>query len=489
MGKSSMGARGGRMRWVVLAVVAALGGVGYMAHQQAKALVARSLNVAFDNGDTDVGRVFFDINGNAVASDVVLYLSNPVLAPTDAAASATTGTDAGANTLKFDRLVVRVPGGWGFYLRNLTDSSLKNADVDSLQLAFEGFDTRAGVEPTMGKLGSVGALSASPFEAEGCTKHAYFVRDELIEMGLGAGRTTLDYEWREKDSRITLRAVLNTPGVSRVQFDREETLAEPTSLLRLADTPTATISEHWDVADQGFVAARNKYCAKQDGIDEGTFIGRHLASVQRVLEAHGLVADPQTVAAYTDFAHKGGQIAFGGTYATPIHSSERAQAHANGSAMLRMQGKLEHGGADVAVQWRGTTPRPLDAAGGATFAAMTKENGGAAPAVGSVSEPPKEVTVSTVQNGVQTSREAAPQYASSLPQAAPTITPGQRLGWDDLAHVQGRMLQVFTMHNEPRTAMLMSVNGNEAHVRARMPGGHADYRVSREAFVRAVLIQ
>ena len=83
MGKSSMGARGGRMRWVVLAVVAALGGVGYMAHQQAKALVARSLNVAFDNGDTDVGRVFFDINGNAVASDVVLYLSNPVLAPTD----------------------------------------------------------------------------------------------------------------------------------------------------------------------------------------------------------------------------------------------------------------------------------------------------------------------------------------------------------------------------------------------------------------------
>ena len=86
--------------------------------------------------------------------------------------------------------------------------------------------------------------------------------------------------------------------------------------------------------------------------------------------------------------------------------------------------------------------------------------------------------ISTVQNGVQTSRESAPQYASSLPQAAPTIAPGQRLGWDDLSHVQGRMLQVFTMHNEPRTAILMSVNRTEAHVRANMPGGHADYRVS-----------
>ncbi|MCC8362242.1 hypothetical protein LK996_04035 [Lysobacter sp. A6] len=487
MGKSSMRAGGGRMRWVVLAVVAGLGGVGYMAHQQAKALVARSLNVAFDNGDTDVGRVFFDWNGDAVASDVSLYLSNPVVAPASDAAA--TDNDLGANTLKFDRLVVRVPGGWGFYLRNLADSSLKKAEVDALHMSFEGFDTRAGVEPTMGKLGAIGALSASPFEAEGCAKHAYFVRDELIEMGLGAGRTTLDYEWREKDSRVSLRAVLNTPGVSRVQFDREETLAEPTSLLRLVDTPTATVSEHWDVADQGFVVARNKYCAKQDGIDEGTFIGRHLVSVQRQLETRGLVADPQTVAAYTDFAHKGGQIAFGGTYATPIHSSERAQAHANGSAMLRMQGTIERGSGKVAVQWRGTTPRPLDAAGGATFAAMTKENGGAAPAVGSVTEPPPDVVVSTVQGGVQTPKTDAPKYASSLPQAAPTIAPGARLAWGDLAHVQGRMLQVFTMHNEPRTAMLMSVNGNEAHVRARMPGGHADYRVSKEAFVRAILIQ
>ena len=157
--------------------------------------------------------------------------------------------------------------------------------------------------------------------------------------------------------------------------------------------------------------------------------------------------------------------------------------------MLRMQGKIEHGGTEVAVQWRGTTPRPLDAAGGATFAAMTKENGGSAPAVGAVTEAPAPVTVSTVNAGVQTVKQPASQYASSLPQAAPTVAPGQRLGWEQLSQVQGRMLQVFTMHQEPRTAMLISVDGREAHVRANMPGGHADYRVSREAFVRAILIQ
>jgi hypothetical protein len=478
-----MGARGGRMRWVLLAVVAAAGGVGYLAHQQASALVARSLNMAFDNGDTDVGRVWFDWNGDVVASDVVLYLANPELS--DGAQFDTGGADA--STLRFKRLTVRVPGGWSFYLKNLADRSLSKAYVDSIRLSFEGFDTRAGIEPTMGKLGPIGALSASPFESEGCTQHAYFMRDELKSMGLDASNTTLDYDLREQDSRVTLRVVLNTPGVSRAQYEREETFAEPTSLLRLIETPTATVSERWDVADQGFVAARNAFCAKQDGIEEATFIARHLASVKRLLEARGLVADAQTIDAYTDFVRKGGQLAFGGTYATPIHSSERVQAHLNGSAMLRMQGaKLEHGGQQMTVQWRGTQPRPLDAGGGATFAAMTKENGGNAPAVGSVREEPVAVAVSSLHGAVQ---QPQSQYASSLPQVQPQVQPGARLGWEDLAQVQGRMLQVFTMHNEPRTAMLMSVNGKEAHVRARMPGGHADYRVQREAFVRAILIQ
>jgi hypothetical protein len=486
MGKSSIRARGGRMRWVLLAVLAAAGGVVYQAYQQANALVARSLNVAFENGDAETGRVWFDWNGDAVASDVVLYLSEPAFAPADAA-SPTIDTGADSNTLRFKRMVVRVPGGWGFYLRNLTDSALKDADVDSLKLSFEGFETRSGIEPTLGKLGPIGALSASPFESEGCAKHAYFLRDELTAMGLDEARTTLDYDLRESDSRITTRVVLNTPGASRAQYEREETLAEPTSLLKLVETPTATVSERWDVADQGFVAARNKYCAKQDGVDEATFVARHLASVQRLLEARGLAADAQTIAAYTDFAMKGGQLGFGGTYETPIHSKERAQAHANGSAMLRMkEPKLEHGGQQVAVQWRGTTPRPLDAKGGSTFAAMTQENGGSAPAVGSVREEPVAVAVSSLHGAVQ---QAQSSYASSLPQAQPQVAPGARLTWEQLSLVQGRMLQVFTMHNEPRTAMLMSVNGKEAHVRARMPGGHADYRVQREAFVRAILIQ
>ena len=69
--------------------------------------------------------------------------------------------------------------------------------------------------------------------------------------------------------------------------------------------------------------------------------------------------------------------------------------------------------------------------------------------------------------------------------AVPQGTPGR----GQPAEVQGRIVQVFTMHAEPRTATLVSANGNEARVRARMEGGHADYRISRDSFVRALLVQ
>ena len=419
---------------------------------------------------------------------------------------------------------LRTPGGWTFYLRNVLDRRLEQAQLDALQVRFEGFDTQSGMEPTLGSLGPIGALSASPFETEGCLRHAYFVRVELAEMGLPAGRTTVDFDIRQANSRVTTRIELSTPGVSRARYDREETLAKPSSLFKLAEVPTATHSERWDISDDGFVRARNAYCAKQDGVDPQTFVSRHLAAVQRLLETRGLVPDAQTIAAYANFAEKGGQLAFGGTYETPLHSSERDGVHNNGSAWLRMRGSFENGSRKGEVQWRGTKPRPLDAAGGATFAAMTRENGGIPPTVGALSLAPQaqeaiaaamvasaapapgQPPVATVPVSTAPTAAAAaapvpaavtaapatqpPRYASSLPSAQPQLAPaGGRLAWEDLPRYQGRILQVFTMHAEPRTAVLVSANGNEARVRARMEGGHADYRISRESFVRALLVQ
>jgi len=490
MGKfAALQSRGGRARLVGLVVLGLVIAAGKLTYQGAQGLAAQAARVVFDDADADIGAVWFDWNGDVIAKDVTLYLESGPSLSAD-------GSEGDDGTLRFSRMRVSTDQGWLFHLVNILDRKKQHAMVDHLRVGFESFDTQTGVEPIYGSLGPIGATSASVFEAEGCMQHAYFVRDELTEMGLSPGKTSLEFDLRQTGSRIDTRIVLATPGVSRVQVDRQESIAKETSLLQLREIATSTVSDHWEVSDQGFVAARNAFCAKQDGIDEATFVQRHLVSVQRMFEGIGLVADAGTLAEYADFAAKGGQLKVGGQYTSPLHSSEREAAWTNGSAALRLSAKLEHGSKSVPMQWRGTAPRPLDAEDGVVYAAIVKENGGIGPVVAApaAAAPAVAVPVAATQSPAQPQAQApatqAPQYASSY--ATPPrqqMAPGGRIDWEDLPRFQGRMLQVFTMHAPPRTATLLSVAGNTAQVRAPMQGGHADFRISREAFVKATLIQ
>ena len=83
----------------------------------------------------------------------------------------------------------------------------------------------------------------------------------------------------------------------------------------------------------------------------------------------------------------------------------------------------------------------------------------------------------------------AKAYASSLPSASTLAPPGTQLSWGDLARYEGRVLQIWTAHNPPRTMTLLDASGSELSVRAILGGGHANYRIGKSAFLRATLIQ
>ena len=191
-------------------------------------------------------------------------------------------------------------------------------------------------------------------------------------------------------------------------------------------------------------------------------------------------------------------------------------AHDDGSALTRMNGVLEHGSQRMTVQWSRFAPRPLRDDADSTWAALQSEQGGAAgvagtggpgvetasPGVagpgaagaapagtGAAAAPTGQAPAASrpAEPGAVTTTPDGRPLASSLP-VAQLAQPGATLGWADLPRYQGHVMQVWTMHNEPRTAMLLSANGGEAHVRANVNGGHAEYRIKREAFIRATLI-
>ena len=450
---------------VVVALVLALGGYGFLLLHQLNFLVGRSLLVAFGDAETTYRSAWVDWDGDVTAKDVVLY---------------PWGQGQPDLVVRFERVRVETPG-WGWLLRSAFDKHIGVPSMERLHVALEGVQSTEGVDPSFGDLGVMGAVSASPFEAEGCMADGLWVREELLAMGLDPLPTTLDFDYRIADGQLHTEVVLDTPGVSTARLERREKIATGNALL-VDFEPTLAGFERWVVQDHGFVEARNAFCAKKDGIDSATFVSRHLEAVSRLLETVGVAADAGTLAAYRDFAANGGEIAFGGDYVQPLPSEGFYEARESGEALARMQGIVDRGGKRLPVQWRRFDARPLPARadGTATYAALLAERDGGPAGLAA------------------TQGRATAGLASSLPASstgdgvishANLISPGSTVAWTDLGQLQGHWIQVWTAHNAPRHVMVLGMDRGQLQVRARLGGGHADYRITRDAFLRARLVQ
>lgn len=476
----------------ILGLVLAIGGTGFLFLQQVNFLVGRSLLIALGDAESTYRSAWFEWDGDVVAKDVVVY---PY------------GQEQEDVMVRFSTFHLETPG-WFWFLRNAFNRKVIVGDMDRLHVTLAGVTSNDGVEPSLGDLGPIGAASASPFEAAGCLKDDLWIHGELNEMGLSPGQTTLEFDYRIEGTHVLTTVVLDTPGVSTTRMERREQLQKNVSALLLDTAPGVATSERWHVRDQGFVKARNAFCAKKDGTDAQAFVARHVDTVVRLMEAGGLAADPASIEAYRSFASEGGELSFGGDYTQPLHSTELYEAHDSGAALLRMNGILERKGQRLAVQWRQFDPRPLKHLEELTpFAALQRERGvdpsappitaeaAATPAVSaqaSATVATASVSAATpnVPAGTATTTSTSTPASQPAPAAAPALAPpGSQLAWDDLPRYRGRLLFVWTEHNPPRQMTLVDANAREINVSAHMGGGHANYRIGKGAFLRATLVQ
>lgn len=475
----------------VLVVVAFVIGFVFLLVHQANFLVGRSLLIAFGNGaDSTYKGAWFDMSGNLVAKDFSLKPYGPEV-------------DA---TLTFKKIRVETPG-WFWIFKTIRTGKIV-ADTDRLHVTLSDGTSDAGVDPTLGDLGPFGTDTASPFEAEGCLRDTVWLRSELVDMGLSPGPTVLDFDYEVDGSKLESRITLETPGVSKITLTRHEMLPGTINPYLLDLTQTATTDERWLVEDQGFVKARNAFCAKRDGIGEPEFVQRHVASVQRLMATQGLVLDAASLETYAGFARSGGEISFGGKYITPLPSTIYYEARETGAALTRMNGIFEREGNKVAALWSTTNARPLAGLDTmATFAAMQKEVGYVAPVGGTpvaaatpevVSQP---VAAQAVVAPVAPGAVAAPVAAaapSPVSAASPVAVPapvalakrGDEVAWEDLPRYVDRDLEITTSRMGKRDVVLVAASAGEITVWGSVAGGgRVQNRLYRDGFIKAVLIR
>lgn len=343
-------------------VLAVVFGVVFATVKQADLLLGQALSGAFGTPRATYRSVWFDWSGNVTARHVVLQ------------------PEAGESLLSFDRVWLETPG-WGFFLRHAFDRSLASADWPRLHLVLGDLQDASALPQLVPGFGPVGSASGALLETAGCRTARRFDREALSAMGLVPGEATLEIDERIEGAALTRSVALEARGSSRTQLERVGMLDAPRASL-LGQRPALRVSsERWRVRDQGFVPARNRWCAAADGVPLREFPERHIAAVDAFVQRAGLAVDENARAFYRRFARSGGEMAFGGEYQPPLSLQEAAGARDGGRAFARMNATLERDTRAVPIVWRQVpvVPGPQD---GATESAVAQAPGpqGAKPA-------------------------------------------------------------------------------------------------------------
>ncbi|HWT15186.1 MAG TPA: hypothetical protein VN581_05335 [Patescibacteria group bacterium] len=153
-----------------------------------------------------------------------------------------------------------------------------------------------------------GLASGAVFESEGCGQDMYWTEAELAgAMALGQGGVDFELDLHATGSEsIAMRVQLDAPGRSSWRYEANWQAPHEGNLVLIDWEQAKLRDEQWTVKDDGFVAARNAYCAGRDQIGEAQFIDRHIDYLQRRLLNWGLFASPALVDQYRTFVSTGG---------------------------------------------------------------------------------------------------------------------------------------------------------------------------------------
>lgn len=388
----------------------------------------------------------------------------------------------------FDSLTVDVPF-FQFYSSGLRKKLRNRLDaIKDIRLEFSGGHGTLSW-PFSQELLLFGNASAAPFEADGCMEDDLWHSTELVDMGLAAEPTRLTMAWHRSDDRLVKEQSIHTPGAGRVDYREEQIMRDDFPLFSLIETDQNELaSGEWQVKDEGFVVARNAWCAKKDGISPAEFVDRHMLTVQRVLAAIGLEPGEETRTAYRRYAEKGGSLGLVINY-SPTIDAAIYEDDDWGRWLARTNGELVIEGNSTRLGMRAIAERPFadEMEDMTAFAALQAEQSRLAArraalaeqAEGADAKAPSARAVQPAPMHVETLAEAEALFAEKEEVVA---TENRIVDYRKLATEVGR---TFVVHVKGKKPMRVEVTGSEngvVQVRRYQRSGWLEHGLARSGF-------
>lgn len=483
--------KGGMPRWLMVLLV--LGALAGAAHFYIVDRIERSVNLVVEMA---AGMVDISHRGGYYTWDGNLGIKNlRVETP-----------DGSTGRLTIDKLELDTPGwGWSIGLLapdiglgkgrgrralSIGDDASSLPDAESLGLKLIGFEFDINSLLPSG-MPSVSFASGSVFETEGCTNSRYWVPLNLTQdLGLPYQGVDIAIGYRSENGNSVVETYeLASPGLSRLTFQRELTVANPASYLSDGLDKAKLKLHRWVLQDEGFLAARNRYCSEQSKIDEDEFLRRHLTAVRRVLQTFGVQPSPETEVIYADFVRKGGRLTIEARPTLELSPAVLAQ-YEQAQIWEIYNAKIRHD--DGSFQPMGiefVPPRPLpDAYSGSVYDLIARNaDTQDAPAVSPVAgigdklralatKPPEETADAAVE--VTPPKVVEPPKPTPRPQPVPI-----QLDTESLIAVIGERVEIKTNDGKARVGVLSGVDPKVISMKVKVVGGQAELSFARERLV------
>lgn len=366
--------------------------------------------------------------------------------------------------------------------------------TDHLHLHLRGFelDINDFLPPGLPDVGfSTGAL----FETEGCTNLRYFVPLQLtsdLRLPYAGANLSLGYHAAGPE-QVVIEFVHDVPGVSQLRVEMDWKTGDPRHFLETDGENESPTALRLNVSDNGFVAARNRWCAEQAQVDPEEFQRRHITTVRRILEVYGLRLSPEAETIYSSYAREGGSLGLQATWPNSVSAATLA-AYSPQQQWEMMQPKIwRNGGVRKPLVLEFVPSRPLPAAYSGSVYDLLARNADIADAASATSLADLGARISALAPATtEAPTEAASEPAAT--EAAPRPRPRSQepqptpigLATENLIAAIGERVAIETDDGRSRIGTLVAVEPKTLTIRMSVSGGKADLSFSRER-IRAVI--
>ncbi len=457
----------------VFVLLVGLGGFAYVRIRGVASDAMQSLNLI---GWASFDGTFVDWNGDIGAHKVRLWAWDG---------------DPETDAITAERMIIDTPG-WGWVLKSAFsfgapsgllksraarwaakaaeqasgDSPLENIPaMPRIHARFEGVVFSDYAHQYMWDDDVHGLASGSVFEGEGCDQDLYWTEDELhgaMQLPTRGVDLELDLNASGSDS-IAMVLALTAPGRSSWRYEANWQATHAGNMV-LVDWEQAKLrNERWTVQDDGFIAARNAYCAERAQLTEAQFVDQHIDYVQRRLLNWGMLASPQLIERYRNFVTSGGAMTY---EATPVDavSLEKLASYSGSDMLWMLNANLrvnEEKSVPFKLQFVGEVPYPdgEEIENAAQIREIVADAQSALPAeaqAAAVAEEPLQTPSPSVPTMVVSAESTMIGVDGQVPTAERPVV--EEVSYDDLALMIGERIIIRTTMSSTREGELKSFN-------------------------------